>query len=462
MAKTLKYGLLGLLLLLLQPTVAFAQTFPKPPDVPEYTTIAATYQAGSTPNTLGDNSTTWGGTAPYVTSGMPADIPTTESPTGWIVGTSISECLTVPVTCPEAKFRTTINGTHILYDDPIRNYGQPGGSHCHQFFGNRGTNAYSTYASQRTRRGSNAGGGPYNATGYWLPCPVIANAFGDGKNYAVKIDLAVIYYTTNPGSGNTRTSRIPRGLRYILGTNMDDPDDLIVKAEIAAANAQPGTAGRYSYLTNGFGGWVCAASAQKVKYLKNTDGSDPFSPTCAAGARNFYVEFTAPSCWDGTNPWSPSGYKHMRHKIRDNTLSLDVCPNGWWELPELQGKVDFTLGAFATYSTVRLSSDDMAATAAGHAMRNGESFHTDWFGGWDDTTFMTWQNFCSGIMNQVAHQCDYSTISATQRLITDSVAPDGSRNPQVALGNSFGVSSAANMYQLPANPNGPATINHHQ
>jgi hypothetical protein len=457
MIKYLKYFLLAVLMV---PSMVLAQTFPKPPDVPEYVTVAATYQAGATPNTLGDNSNTWGGTAPYLAS-MPADIPSTEFPTGWILGTSITYCLTVPVTCPEAKFRTQVNGSHILYDDPIRNYGLPGTSHCHQFFGNRGTNAYSTYARQRTSRGSNAGGGPYNATGYWLPCPVLTNPFADGKNYAVKIDNVIVYYTANVGE-NAKLSRIPRGLRYILGTNMDDPDDLIVKAEITTANAQPGTAGRYSYIGNGFVGWFCASTGQAVKYLKNTDNTDPFSPTCPAGAQNFYIEFNGPQCWDGTNPWSPGGYKHMRYKIRDNYLGLDVCPNGWYELPGFIGKAYFTLGAFASYSTVRLSSDDPAATAAGHAMRNGESFHTDWFGGWDDTVFMKWQDFCLGINNQTARQCDYSTISATERLLTDSTGPDGLRNPHICLVCSYGVSSAANMYQLPSTSSGPAVINQHQ
>lgn len=460
MVKYLKYVPLATSMV---PAMALAQTFPKPPDVPDYTPTAATYAAGTTLNVLGDGSNAWGGTAPYIAS-MPADIPTTEYPTGWIVNTAISQCLTDMGGCPEAKMRTQVNGSHILYDDPIRNYGLPGTSHCHQFFGNRGTNAFSTYATQRTRRGSNAGGGPYNATGYWLPCPVLTNPFADGKNYAVKIDNVIVYYTANPGIPNHESlSRLPRGLRYILGVNMSDPDNTLIQAEIAAANAQPGTAGRYSGGSyNGFNGWVCASTGQKVKYLKNTDGSDPFSPTCPAGAQNFYVEFVAPSCWDGVNPWSPGGYKHMRYKVNDNVAGKSVCPNGWYELPEFQGKAYFTLGAFATYGQVRLASDDAAATAAGHAMRNGESFHTDWFGGWDDTVFMKWQNFCLGIEGQTAHQCDYSTISATERLITDSAAPDGSRNPQVDVNASYGVGSAGVMYQLPSQSNGPAVINQHQ
>lgn len=459
MAKYLKYLPLAAFFI---PTLVSAQTFPKPPDVPDYVPIAATYASGTTLNVLGDNSTTWGGTAPYIAS-MPADIPTTEFPTGWIVSSGISQCTTVPVTCPEAKFRTAINGSHILYDDPIRNYGLPGTSHCHEFFGNKGANAYSTYARLRTKRASTAGGGPYNGTAYWAPCAVLTNPFSDGKNYAVKIDWVVIYYTTNPGSLNIYTSRIPRGLRYILGTNMDDPDDLIVKAEIAAANAQPGTAGRYVYTGNGYNGWHCTTTTtNSSKWLKNSDNTDPFSPTCPAGAQNFYVEFVAPSCWDGVNPWSPGGYKHMRQTVYDNVAGRNVCPNGWYQLPELQGKLYHTLGAWPNYGNVRLSSDDAAATAAGHAIRNGESFHTDWFGAWDDTTFMAWQNYCSGIMNQTAHQCDYSTISATQRLITDSAAPDGSRNPQVDVNASYGVGSAGVMYQLPSQSNGPAVINQHQ
>jgi hypothetical protein len=47
--------------------------------------------------------------------------------------------------CTEAKFRTFADFSHYAPDDPIRNFGAPGTSHLHCFFGNGTTNAYSTY-----------------------------------------------------------------------------------------------------------------------------------------------------------------------------------------------------------------------------------------------------------------------------------------------------------------------------
>lgn len=468
MVKYLKYLPLAAFFI---PALASAQTFPKPPDVPDYVQIDATYASGATANVLGDNSTTWGGTAPYIASGMPADI--SSSSTGWLTASGVVSCVTVPVTCPEAKFRSAGNTTHILFDDPIRNYGLPGTSHCHQFFGNARANAYSTFARLRNSVNSYPGtaavaGGPLNGTGYWFPCPVKTNPFSDGKNYAVRANLAIIYYTENPGSNNIYVSRIPRGLRYVAGYPMDDPTNAIITAEIAAANAQPGTAGRYSALATPYR-WVCTDTGDTVPYLKTTGGADAFATlgtgTCPGGTNNLLFEIDAPPCWDGTNPWSPGGYKHMRYKIHDNTLGTDVCPNGWYQLPQLIIKAQFTHSGFSDYGDWRLSSDDQAAAACGCTVANGASLHNDWFGAWDDTTFMKWQDFCVGVNGQTAHQCDSSTIGSAERMIGGLVsenAPDSSRVPQVNFGLSYGTASAASMFQLPSTSSGPAVINQHQ
>ena len=46
-------------------------------------------------------------------------------------------------------FRFICNAGQLLKDDPIVYPGQPGKSHLHQFYGNTGANANSTYASLR-------------------------------------------------------------------------------------------------------------------------------------------------------------------------------------------------------------------------------------------------------------------------------------------------------------------------
>jgi hypothetical protein len=81
--------------------------------------------------------------------------------------------------CQETKFRTFVDFSHYGPDDPIRNFGAPGSSHLHCFFGNGSTNANSTYKSLR-KRGltSTAIGTDVNGTGYWYPCITVANYDG--------------------------------------------------------------------------------------------------------------------------------------------------------------------------------------------------------------------------------------------------------------------------------------------
>lgn len=487
-----------LALLLLMPSIVQAQTiqdgFVRPPDVPAYVAVTDTYASGTTPNVIGDGSNARGGTMP-VLAVQPADIASTA--TGWFAVMACDE--NVPGAChkvtnpsgEEAKFRTVADYSHVNYDDPIRNWGQPGSAHCHMFFGNTNTNAFSTYASMRTRANVNStgtpkraastiAGGPYNATGYWFPCIIKPNAFGDGKPYAVKVDEIIVYYTENPATRAAAASRIPRGLRYILGTDMDDPRDTIFKAKIAAANAQSGTAGRYAYRDNGFLGWSCWNSAKSAGInntvegdsyypaFKTSGGADPWGGNCVSGSW-LAASFNAPSCYDGANLWSPGGYKHLRQTITDNVATgsiIEGCPNGWFKLPQLQITIWFKHQGFSDYGTWYASSDAMATMAAQAIdagdpdFRPGESMHTDWMNGWDDTTLMAWQNFCIGISGGDMHTCDSSLISTTQALVggfSGVNAPDNTRQPQVQQNPEFNTTARNLMIQLPANPAGPFT-----
>lgn len=490
-----------LALLLLMPSIASAQTiqdgFVRPPDVPAYVPVTDTYASGTTPNVIGDGSTARGGTMPVLAYQL-ADIPSTA--TGWFETLSCDEndpggpChkVTTPAS-EEAKFRTLADYSHVNYDDPIRNWGQPGTAHCHMFFGNTSTNFRSTYASLRTRANANANGtpkhaastiagGPYNATAYWFPCIIKPNAFGDGKAYAMKVDEIVVYYVENPASNALAAQRVARGKRYIFGTNMDDPRDTIFKAKIAAANAQPGTAGRYEYAGNGFVGWQCrtadkttiiaSVTGDHYPAFKTAAGADPWGGNCTSGMW-LQAEFNAPACYDGRNLWSPGGYKHLRQRVIDNVNTgsiIEGCPNGWFKLPQLSQTIWFKHQGFADYGTWYASSDAMAQAAAQAInpadpnMRPGESMHVDWLGGWDDTTFMKWQNYCIGVSGGTMHVCDSSLVSATEALtggFSGVNSPDGTRNPQVQQNPEFNTTSRSLMVQLPANPAGPVTTHAH-
>lgn len=292
-----------------------------------------------------------------------------------------------PSGCTEAKFRTVVsNKVKVLFDDPIRNYGQPGASHCHTFFGNLSTNAYSTYATLRKETTGNASkyahaaGGPLNSTAYWYPCVEKLNPFGDGKNYVVRpgnssTESIIIYYTNDP-LNSPHITRLLLGLRYVNGFNMDDPDQTWLEKVIYSANHQPGTSvTRYSFTHGGNPAnhpqWQCATTDGNGTlatfdgtgtYLANADGTDPFNGHCRAGD-DLWMQFTSPAkCWDGTNLWSPGGYIHVIPMIWDNQVADWICPNGWYQIPGLIFQLHFTQQGPTDYMNWRLSSDDMAQT----------------------------------------------------------------------------------------------------
>ncbi len=435
-----------------------AQTFPKPPDVADYVPIVPQYESGTTPNGFIDANVT-----PPPQAGL-SGISTSQ--TGRTTASG-AQCISLGETggsCAEAKFRTEANATGIRYDDPIRGYGLPGQSHCHTFFGNRRANAFSTYSRLRTNNSSYAAGAELNATGYWHPCIKIDNAFGDGKNYAVKPELYTIYYNASAGAAGEadKNARTPNGLRYIWGTDMDDPDRAWLQAIVNTANAQSGTAGRYSMPADSGFVYKCAGATPSdgVKWLKNSDNSDPFGGTCVSGAV-LTLETTGPSCWDGVNLWSPGGYRHVIPEITDGFFSSKkVCPKNYYRIPHVSFIMRLEQRGFSDYGRWRLASDDMAGVAAGRAFRNMEGFHTDWMDGWDPATKQSWEDYCVGLLNQVSHECNGSAFSATASLIVGSTAPNG-RTPQVAMGLDFPTNVAANMWRLPANSNGPDTLHVH-
>lgn len=456
------------LVALLCASAAQAQTFPKPPDVPAFVdrTTGILYAAGTTLNVPGDGSNSWGGTPPAMAYELP-DIPTTES--GWDRTTDNLDSANFKLlamhggTGSEIKFRTHANFTHVLFDDPIRNYGQPGTSHCHIFFGNGSVNAYSTYASLRAtgRKYSRAAGGPKNSTGYWMPCILIENAFGDGKTYVVKPNVVAIYYVQQAVQWG-KIVRPPLGLRYVGGYNMDDGTAWL-QGKVDEANAQPGTSGRYSVANGGFKAgdhrFLCESTGQTVHYLRAADGSDPFSPTCPSSSR-IILQFDAPNCWDGVNMWSPGGYKHVIPQVYDSVASDFICPNGWYRIPSLH--LSIALGHEGAtgprgYMNWKLASDPItgnanSGTINGETVLRGETFHNDWFNGWDLATLLNWNRQCIGTEGNIPHECNYSVTGRFQRLILDEATPTG-RSPAVE-DNDFVTDDPDNMFLVPSSPTG--------
>lgn len=390
--------------------------------------------------------------------------------TGWTFNPG-GDAVAVPynVNQGEAKVRWSFNASHVLFDDPIRNWGVPGAAHCHVFFGNRGANNRSTYSSLRTRNGSNSAGGPINATAYWMPCPIDS----DGK--AVLPNHIELYYAAGTAFGDEAdVTGMPRGLRFIGGTNMDDPHETIQAKAIAAANTAHGST-RYGQYYFGIGNsarahsWQCESTGVSSPWLKNEDGTDALGgcPTSSYIKLNFGM----PDCWDGTNLWSPGGYKNVRYRVTEG--GGQTCADNEYFISTITAIIRFAHNGASDYTNWRFQSDDQAQTKLASlptcdasfsnapckrsgvraTVLNGESFHTDWMDGWDDVYRDKWETYCVGEAGAQPRECGNGQVSAGESGIASQASPDG-RTIQVTDTVTPARILVGTMHK------GPATVHH--
>ncbi len=357
----------------------------------------------------------------------------------------------------EAKFRTHCNFSHVANDDPIVAPGRPGASHTHMFFGNTMTDANSTYESLRTTGGSTCGGGKLNRSAYWFPAVLKDGTGQDGKPGIIKMDVATVYYST-PEVRRKRLTRLYRGLNFVFGFNPGDPDDLRQKNEIAEAN-RIGNYGSYRYGGTGFGGWKCeianganehspVPSSPFQPYLRNADGTATL--TCPA-TESIVVSVTSPACWDGRNLSSPDGRSHVRQAIRESNSGLGgICPQGWYEIPQLFVSVYFSHMGPEDYKEWYLASDRMDPDKP---FLNGQSFHMDWFGAWDNYIMNRWMINCIGIKvgpyEGNPHSCIDTQFGDGTAGIVQNAAPDRSRTPQIDLKTKWVNMGTSRYVQVP-------------
>ena len=352
-----------------------------------------------------------------------------------------------PSNCAENKFRTIIGTTTILNDDPQRNYGQPGASHLHQFFGGASCNAFSTYKSLRLHGlDSAAAGTDANDTCYWFPAIEVLN-------FAVKPDSETVYYTENPatnGTGNGAKAYYPVGERHVFGFEMDaasvSTQYAWLQTTLTAANTAQGYT-RYT-LTDPTGHYqtqaryACVgATPTTVDVIKTAAGGDPFNGTCVAGGGvgntgDFYILMDGPLCYDGTNLWSPGGYKHFIPGVWDTVTSAWTCPYNYYKLAQLHQEIHFTQGGWTDRQRWDLSSD--IAYRAMHGLTTaqvppGTTMHEDWLDGWDDVIMRKWESHCAGVEHTTGHQCNSSYVDATEYLKGGQSGESGAggRSPQV-------------------------------
>jgi hypothetical protein len=281
---------------------------------------------------------------------------------------------------PVGAFRMICGAGQVSYDDPIVYPGQPGASHLHQFYGNLGANANSTYSSLRTTGNSTCGDpnnpAAVNRSGYWMP------AMLDGAGHVVKPMYVTIYYKripasdprctrSNPGSVGDCVG-IPTGLRWITGYNMQGGAN-DTQTSFFCQDSDDGTVKTLS-------------SDQKTNI---TD----VIPICPIGAR-LTLLIAGPDCWDGKNLDSADHRSHVSHSayVWDAALnqSYDRCDDAHpYHMPKITIQAFYTVDANFAANKWHLSSDEMVPGAP-----SGTTFHADYFEAWSPTVRNTWQTDC--------------------------------------------------------------------
>jgi len=327
---------------------------------------------GMTTGTGGTTTTTTGGTTTTTTTTTAAGYPElTMIPSNFDVNSEL-----VPAWGTGAipgqdsvvgAFRFICNAGQVLADDPIVYPGQPGKSHLHQFYGNTGANASSTYSSLRTS-GSSTCMSPLNRSAYWMP------AMLDGKGNVVRPDYVQIYYKRRPVTDpivsdpanpqyEGKAAALPNGLRFIFGFNMLNPGDSPTGQAYFNCDGPTAVPGAYSTMA--------AALAN-----------------CPAGNR-LGALITAPECWDGTNLDSADHRSHVAYP-QYGDWGYQKCPAGYpYVIPTFKLGAWYSIVTGDDTSKWTLSSDAMFPN-----LPKGATLHADWFGAWDDTVMAMWMDNC--------------------------------------------------------------------
>lgn len=240
---------------------------------------------------------------------------------------------------PVGAFRFNANTSHLSYDDPIVHPGKPGAAHLHHFFGNRTTDAFSTYESLRANPHSTTDTDFINGSAYWMP------ALLDGKGNVVNPKMTFVYYKSHPKSNPPHPDAIgigmPAGMRFLL--------------------KGPGI---FDLIRNG-------------DTVKGFASLRELSPILEAAQTGDVIGFALSShqFWDGLHIDSPDHVSHL-----SKTYSAEFP----YYIPELTLKPFYEVLEGDDPTLWHLSSD-MDAPA-------GSTLHGDYIEAWEPSIRQTWQD----------------------------------------------------------------------
>jgi hypothetical protein len=235
--------------------------------------------------------------------------------------------LSAPSASASARIHIECDFHHRKSDDPIVYPRKPGAAHLHLFFGNKSTNASSTWSSLR-RAGTNCNRRVDKAA-YWIPAVY--------RNGALVKAVAGHFYYRGVHHNLSAIKAYPPGLKIIAGNHdATKPQSTKVVA------------------------WSCQGSSSTGQAQMRD---------CGAGG-NVKVLVKFPSCWDGKRKDSPNHKAHMRYATRLGG-GRRGCPRTHpVPVPELTMAVSFAM-----------------RDGAGVNLSSGPFFtmHADFFNAWNQT-----------------------------------------------------------------------------
>lgn len=264
-------------------------------------------------------------------------------------------------------FRFLCGAGQILADDPIVYPGKPGEAHWHQFFGNLGANANSTYESLR-KSGESTCQNDLNRSAYWMP------AMLDGKGNFVRPDFVSIYYKRRPASdpfcttAAKRCEGIPRGLRFIFGWDQTRPNE-----------PQPENNVHFSFKCVQVWTPTTASFPNMVEPMKVCKPGQWLSAT-----------ISTPECWTGTDLDSKDHRSHLADMKWDGNAGKWSCPATHPVIiPQFTMGVGYSIETGDDPTKWRLASDHMAPGDVA-----GSTFHSDYFEAWKEEIRLRWERGC--------------------------------------------------------------------
>jgi hypothetical protein len=284
-------------------------------------------------------------------------------------------------------FRMFCTAGQLAYVDPIV---FPGGvaPHLHQFWGNTGITATTTYQSLRTAGQTTCGNAatPINRSAYWMP------AMLDGAGNAVKPDLINTYYkqlpASNPGCApphGTACVGLPDGLKYVVGYDM-----------ITGKNGPlDTTSNTYWNVAVRWECWSDDVGTPKVAGWWRTI-AETAKAGCPAGAKLVMLAASY-DCWDGKNLDSADHRSHMADGTSSTTRGVYCDDAHPYRIPNWQVHVHFTTDANFIAGRWHLSSDEMVpgfVAGPSSPVLAGTTWHMDYFEGWSSSVKAVWQQFC--------------------------------------------------------------------